>query len=319
MNNANIEFKENLLNTGLFKYISNGQYKCKTCPFCNDMKYHMYVKINLDDDTSPVLFNCFKCNHHGVLNNEFLSFFGIDNIKIPKMRYTRKIDVGIKNVEDFNIDMLDDDCGYDDIKSYISMRVGVDVNDITINDIKYFQYVPNAFKYANEYLGNNNNNGVRYFNNRYWFRMTNGNICGRLYNNDENNNYRWIKYKPNVKLNNSGIYTIKCAFDLHNQINVYIAEGVIDVISLYYNYIKDNSVYIATLSSNYSIGLKYLINMGIFGKSVNVKIFKDNDQNNIMIDNRIRKLFNKIEIYHNTLDKDVGVPSSRLDIQKCIE
>lgn len=236
------------------------------------------------------------------------------------MKYTRKIDIGLKTVEDFNIGTLENE-EIEDIKKYISIRVGVNINDITLDDVRYFQYIPDPLKYANEYLGHpneNNCNNERYFNNRHWFRMTNGNICGRIFN-DNNTNYRWIKYKPSVTLSGSGLYTIKCAFDLHKQINVYIAEGVIDVIGLYYNYIRDNNIYIATLSSNYSLGIKYLIDTGIFGKSVNIKIFKDNDQNNIFIDNRLRKLFNKIEIYHNTMDKDVGVPIDRLDIQKCIE
>ena len=63
MDNNLLKYKEELLNTGLFRRVSEGQYVCKTCPFCGDTKSHMYVLIKLNDDT-PVLYNCFKCNSH---------------------------------------------------------------------------------------------------------------------------------------------------------------------------------------------------------------------------------------------------------------
>ena len=77
MDNNLLKYKEELLNTGLFRRVSEGQYVCKTCPFCGDTKGHMYVLIKLNDDT-PVLYNCFKCNSHGVMNKKFLSYFNLN-------------------------------------------------------------------------------------------------------------------------------------------------------------------------------------------------------------------------------------------------
>ena len=42
-NQADLEYKQKLLDTGLFKRVSEGQYTCQVCPFCGDRKSHMYV------------------------------------------------------------------------------------------------------------------------------------------------------------------------------------------------------------------------------------------------------------------------------------
>ena len=89
------EFKRKLLDTGLFRKVSgDGQYVCKTCPFCGDVKSHMYVKIKQDEDM-PVLYNCFKCNARGIVNEQFISYFGIDDIEIPKIKGRRRIQPNI--------------------------------------------------------------------------------------------------------------------------------------------------------------------------------------------------------------------------------
>ena len=56
-----LKFKEELLSTGIFKRVHSDQYRCKMCPFCDDAKNHMYVIIKMDEST-PVMFNCKKCN-----------------------------------------------------------------------------------------------------------------------------------------------------------------------------------------------------------------------------------------------------------------
>lgn len=305
----NNEFKQKLLDTGIFEYVRNDQYRCKECPYCGDTKKHLYVKIVFDDKT-PVLFNCFKCNNKGILNKEFLDYYNI-NLKIPKSKYTKRIETNKPSVS--SIITCDENDNINDICEYIRNRIGTYPS---IDDLNKFQYLSNPYKYIKEYLGNNIDSQIKNIDDRYWFRMTNGNMCGRFHNDDTK--YRWIKYKPKL-LMNSGLYVIKSLFDLHKTINVYIAEGVMDVIGLYYNYIKDNNIYIATLSSDYDLGLQYLIDMGIFGNSVNVKIFKDNDinDNDIKLSNK-KILFKNVSIYHNILDKDVGVLPDKLEIHKCL-
>lgn len=312
MDNNLLKYKEELLNTGLFRRVSEGQYVCKTCPFCGDTKSHMYVLIKLNDDT-PVLYNCFKCNSHGVMNKKFLSYFNLNDIKIPrgKGNFKKKIDVAKASSSiEANKYLVNENDNADFVCHYIESRVG---HYPTLSELQFFQYLSKPMDYAKEYLGGNYKPNT--FKNRYWFRLTNGNIIGRY--KDDSSSYRWCKYNSN-NISGRGMYTIKLPFDLYKPVNVYIAEGVMDVIGLYYNYIQDNNVYIAVLGREYVFGIQHMINMGIYGDSVNIKIFKDSDVNtdDIKVSMPVRSLFNKIEIYQNASGKDYGLLPNELDIQK---
>lgn len=312
MENNYITFKEKLLNTGLFRKVSSGQtgeYRCQYCHICNDGKSHLYVKIDVTDD-SPILYYCQKCKNSGVLGKSFLEYYNIDDIRIPRTSFRKKIEAGKVAVsnEPILVEGTDVNC----VSEYIESRVG---HYPTFADLQAFQYVGNPVQYVNDYLGGCNN--LRRMKNRNWFRMSNGGIIGRWINDDTD--YRWIKYKSN-NVQGRGLYTIKVPVDLYHPINVYIAEGIMDVIGLYYNHIRDNNLYIACLGKEYEAGIQHLLSLGIFGDSVNIKIFKDSNvkTNDIKIDPFVRKLFGKIEIYQNAIGEDYGVLPDKLEIEKCI-
>ena len=308
------EFKVALLNTGLFKQIpsSSSQYRCKECPFCGDTKNHLYVKIKLDDD-SPVVYNCFKCNASGIINQKFLEYFGLeDTVHLPKWDgiHRRKLNTNDTARTVANPILIDDTTDIHDVCQYINKRVGVLP---TIQDLQAFQYVPKPFDYAREYLGNHN--GERFFNGKVWFRLTNGNIIGRSI--DDDAKYRWLRYRTNKVIGN-GLYTIQTPIDVYQDINVCISEGIMDSIGLYYHHHDTNGVYISTMGSDYLKGIQHILNMGIFGTTVTIKIFKDSDvdSDRIYIPNTMKRLFKRVEIYQNMIGKDYGVPSNELDIQR---
>lgn len=302
-------YKEKLLETGLFRRVREGQYKCQYCPFCGDSKWHMYVMIKLTDDT-PVLYNCFKCNSHGRLNKNFLEYYNIDHITIPRNSSFRKKIISPKASSVPSELLVDERCSIDFVCEYIQSKVG---HYPTLAELQYFQYVGDPKKYAMEYLGYDGTND-KVFKDRNWFRMTNGNIIGRW--KDDNTKVRWYKYLGKVV--GRGLYTIKLPVDLYQQINVCIVEGVMDAIGLYYNYPQPNSLYIACLGKDYSSAMRHVISLGIFGDGVDIKIFKDSDvkTNAIRIDERLRSLFNNVDIYQNIADKDYGVLPDKLDVQK---
>lgn len=306
MNEKYIKFKEDLLNTGIFKKVRNEQYRVKDCPFCGDTKWHCYVKISQMDDT-PVVYNCFKCNRFGMLREDFLEYYGIQ-LKIPFVKSKHSVSQSrILNVE--TVDARDR--GFGNAVDYIASRVGVRP---TIDEMKAFQYISNPIKYTGDYLTFNR---VVNLNNRYWFKLTNGNIIGRWV--DDNTDMRWLKL-ASVNIKSRGIYNIKLPFDLYQPIHVYIAEGIMDVIGLYYHYKQNqNVIYISTLGKSYEYGLDYLIDRGIFGKSVNVHIFKDNDvkTDSIYVSSIKAQLFNKIELYHNSTGHDFGC--EHFTVEKCLD
>ena len=85
----------------------------------------MYVLIKVMMDT-PVLYNCFKCNARGIMNREFLEYFGIDDIDVPKVKNKRRIQPsGVS--DQMTEDLFDDNDGemIQMCTDYIQKRVGV--------------------------------------------------------------------------------------------------------------------------------------------------------------------------------------------------
>lgn len=310
MNKELFDYKEKILSAGFLRHQTGQQYTCQ-CPFCNDNRKHCYVLIKMTDDT-PVLFNCFKCNAHGIVNDKFLEYFGINDIKSPKNSFSRKLDINNTASTKIPDAIVSEKDNIEGICQYIHGRVG---QYPTLQELQFFQYVGRPIGYAKEYLGCDN---TKIFRNRNWFRLTNGNIIGRW--KDDDTEMRWLRYKSN-RAKGSGLYTIKIPFDMYQDINVIIAEGIMDVIGLYYNYHEfSNCVYIASMGKNYERGIKHIMDKGIFGDSVNIKIFKDPDVNvdSIRIDGTLQKMFKRVDIYENLKGLDYGVDPSDLDIHKII-
>lgn len=318
MKNEVIDFKEALINAtvanGLFKRVPSrsNQYRSKYCPFCGDTNWHMYIMINVTDD-SPVLYHCFKCNNSGLMNKEFLDYFNIGDLRIPKTTYRKRLEVsGVSTSVNLNSLSCNENDDLSIVKAYINKRVG---HIPTLSDLRKFQYMGKPFEYVKEYI-NTNAKYSKYFKENCWFRLTNGNIIGRSYDKEKDG---WMKYNSNNVIG-KGLYTMKQSIDTFEHINIVIAEGIFDVIGLYYNFPINNAFYIATLGRNYHDGISHILNMGIFGDSVTIKIFKDSDVDTSMIHfkkNEIR-LFKKIEIYQNIIGKDYGVTEDNLDINKII-
>lgn len=305
-------FKEQLLQTGLFKHKTGIEYTCD-CPFCGDRKDHCYVAIDMSSD-KPVMFNCFKCASGGRVGKKFLEGLGLnESIRLPKYSGGKKLDVNTS----ITFKMIGNTVNeHDDITrvcQYIESRVG---HYPSLEELQMFQYVGNPRKYALDYLGYNGEG--RPFNNRYWFKLTNGNITGRWKNNDEGT-ILWLRFNS-TRIKDAGMYTIKKGFDPYKPLNICIAEGIMDVIGLYYNYPIENAIYIATMGKYYSRGIKHALSRGLFGDSVNIKIFKDSDvpTSNIKVDAVMGKLFKHIDIYENLMGKDYGVLPDELDIHKII-
>ena len=312
MNKELYEFKEKLLGTGLFKSVTGSNwYRVKECPYCGDIKWHMYVCINLSSDDA-VGYNCFKCGSKGYMKQDFLKYYNIDlNIPVGVSGSRRIVaDGNVSNkIPSVNVNENDNITG---ICNYTIERVG---HNPTLGELQAFQYVGNPKKYAMEYLGIDDINNIK---NRYWFQMTNGNIIGRWFN--DNTEMRWLKYKTN-KCKSTGLYKIAVPVDLGSEINVLICEGVYDSIGLYYNWHgTTNNIYISVMGKDYIKGIKYILNKGIFGKSVNILIFKDKDVdiNKIFIPDVLRKMFKSVGIYENMLAKDFGVCENEYDICKVI-
>lgn len=308
MNQRLLEFKQYLLGTGLFKRVTgnNGWCRCKVCPYCGDTKWHLYVRIDLNDD-SPVGYNCFKSNCKGIIDKRFLEFYGLEwDESIPRGKRSRKV---CDPNEALNVDVLGDTSTewIGKCREYIRHRVGVIPSD---DELRMFGVVGNVSEYSREYLGEEIKKPER----RCWFRCTNGALIGREFRDDG----AWMRFSGSVSIPR-GLYTIKKPFDIIEPVNVCISEGVMDSIGLYYYGYFDNPVFISCLGKDYMSGVHYMLNTGIFGDSVHLRIFKDADVKNVKIDKSICQFFKSVDVYMNTIGKDFGVHGTQIEIEKIME
>ena len=315
MNQELYDFKVKLLDSGIFRHQSRDEYTC-TCPYCGDMRRHCYVIIKLTDDT-PVMYNCFKCTAKGIVNKKFLSYFNLDDIRLPNCKLSKRLEIQ-DNVSDASTMKMTTVTENDDINAisdYIFERIGVIP---TLQDLQYFQYIANPKKYAEDYLGYCGKKSI--FDQRHWFRLTNGAMHGRLDSLYEKESKRRWQRCQTEKVKSAGLYVIKRPFDLYETINVCIAEGIFDTFGLYYHANIPNSIFIAVLGKDYCKGIQHILNTGIFGSDVNIKIFIDPNihAETVYIPSQLYRVFKRIDIYENATGYDYGVTADHIEIAKCV-
>jgi len=304
------EFKRMLIdNCNLKPGGHNVWWRAKTCPFCGNSKWKFYLYINVNDDSS-VGYDCKRCNQKSsVIDQTVLNGLGIYGEQIPQFKGVKYVK---RTEEMFNdIVLLPEDADISKIQNYVYSRVGVVP---TFDDLRLFQYVADPIKYC-KMLSNDEVNKNKFIN-RFCFKLSNGGLTCRYHNDSQ---IRWIKHSV-VKNCGRGLYVLHNNVNPNEPINVAIAEGVFDIIGLYYHGNIKNCLYISTQGTNYASGLYHILGTGIFGSNVSVGIYKDGNVKNyeIRYDKRFKKLFKSITIYENIIESDYGHPKDKIEIHKAL-
>lgn len=291
----------------VFIKVSSVQYRIR-CPICGDSQRnmqsaHCYIKSTFDPN-EPILYHCFKCNSSGRVNKSFLEKLDIkiNGIDEFENKIFNKISSHHNNVEiitgtpmlnskqsDYVKHRLGDGFNIDD---YNRFRIVWDMNGIyqSVTDIRTKNTLPSNLDSISFLSDNNSIMLTRYFRN-------------------EDPRWRKIKIFP---CDNKSMYTIKSIIDLfiNDNIIVNIAEGIFDILSIYKNFTdSNNSVYIATLGSDYISGLDYAISKGLIGSNIIIRIYIDDNIDEKRLKHQLKRykwLFNKIFIYKNIKAEDVG-------------
>lgn len=298
-----------------FSALGGYQYRIR-CPICGDSNKrfnaaHCYIKCDYENPSEPILYNCFKCNAHGIVGNSFLEKLGIKPfIQNERSRYnvfcekTKDIEmnlgeVDLKSPQALYINhRLKTHFGKEDLQRF---RIVWDIHDLkqSIWDQTVLKRLPSNYESVS------------------FVSADKSTILSRFF---DDNQGRWVKTSLNRSKGHKSVYNIHTSVDLFNMekmITVYIAEGVMDVISLYDIYGPDNNVYIAVLGSNYVDGMDYLMRRGIIGHNVDVIVVADNDVNIPSLKERLRAykwMFDSISVCTNVMEKDVGVPRDRVKL-----
>lgn len=313
------------------------------CPLCireGKPDTHHHMSICLGNDGKPLFYNCFRnTKHRGILTPDSLKDLArnspisldisllkaIENFNTQSKHYSR---YKLAKDDRFNIitnDFLETNNIIETKRQYICNRLGLDLSleELTKNKIIFSVKELLWRNYIREYTRDkrimdkldqyfvgflSNNNGSISLRN-----MVYGNI-----NLGYTLNYRYIKYLI-VQGAPTGYYIIPSKCDITKRIEINIAEGHFDILSIFYNiYNGDrmNKIYACIGGNSYLNIIKYfLCDMGLVNPIFH--IFLDNDISRYNI-NQIKNLLSplRLEIYihMNTYpnEKDFGVPKEKI-------
>lgn len=269
--------------------------RCQECPDSRDYRNaHMYISIPKDEN-SISYFYCHKCHCSGVVTHRTLIKWGIYNDAIAGELIRHNI-IAFKNPLNKKYDtrivyklrnsrITVDDISYAKL-SYVNDRLGLSLNFrealskklvLNINDVlgengisEYTRHGTIITQLNDHYLG--------------FISLDNAFINLRKFDNAEvykSIDRRYINYNIFDKQDNTErFYTMPNVIDLSlpRRIQIHIAEGPFDVLSVYYNLRRDdNCIYTAVSGSGYKGLLKHFINVMKL-PYLEVHIYPDNDK-----------------------------------------
>jgi hypothetical protein len=324
-----------LLQTPNAKKINPKQIAVR-CIFCGDSKKNkritrLYIKINTEDN-EPILFHCFNCPVEGILTPQVLREFDIRDLELSSelltynnaiSKYTKGI---IKKDNEINIKIPvynNIDARLEKKKNYIEDRLGIKLSFDELYKLKtifnLYDFIEinkiEEFTMAMNYCDNIDENYIGFLSTRNEFIN---------FRNIISDDHRYIKYSIFKNLDNTRrFYTIPNKIDIltNNKITINIAEGVFDILGVYYNITEretHNMIYAAVCGAGYISVIKYFIEKGIFG-NVDLHIYSDSDMDIDFYRNALDKKriwIDNIKVFYNEKRKDFGVPKDNIKIIK---
>jgi len=321
------------------KVASGGREVVCRCMMCGDSKdpkhAHLYISVPQNSDEIP-LYNCKKCNSSGIVDDMFLRKLGCDDSRVlvdilkhindlkksPKYARMKELDIyPLKNT------MISNQAWNQSKLDYINNRIGSNFNYGHLIALKIFL---NIFDVLNQ----NRLKATRYdivmqaLNEHFVGFISYDNSYSILRKIDDvelykSVNKRYVNYNIIDKHDsNKDFYVIPTKIDILNPepIKIHIAEGVFDILSIFYNLNHCNvnqNIYISAAGKSYSQALNFILaETGIVNYEIH--IYPDNDINDYKLDylilNKINMLAGNIYIHRNAFpnEKDYGVPMSRI-------
>lgn len=347
---TNIETKQDMIqalfNRGEYiKQVNDVEYKTR-CPFCGDSQKnfntgHLYIRIGIEDNF-PMVYNCFKCNEHGIINQEFLNLMDINDINLKSsIVMLNKTSDKLKAHKFINGDKtIIFNYERPEVKrckkiEYIENRLGITLNNQDINRLKIITSL-REFLILNEIKSITCDNITAHkIEDHYIGFLTFGASHILFRDITEKEEYRWIKYPITEESKQCrAFYSMEAEVDIFSKdkLIINLSEGILDTASAYLNlgYDEANTMNIAVCGKHYISILSKLVNMGFVGDNIILNIFADNDKdfnknkNNqpTTIDffkNNLKKmkhLYGEVNIYYNTISKDIGVPRQNISLKK---
>ena len=325
----NKEFKQELINEILLNiqpsYYKNYELNVR-CPFCGDSvknanSAHLSIRINPDDD-QPLVFRCLRCNTTGLFNGTTLSMIGVysstDSTNIERYNRLSCKKHGLTSSKK-GLNIKFPELQINDLvlqkHRYIENRFGtsLDINELHEKKIVYDFVSLLKYNKIEKIYGSVDHVGFLSARNDFInFRDMTG------------NHKRYYIYKIVRNIDTTGkFYIMPNNIDPFNNTlkTINIAEGVFDILGIYYNLLNKydyNTVYAAINGSGYLNVIKYILEQGLLC-DVNVNIFSDADRNPDYYKNMVRTLMpfvNDVRLFYNEIGKDYGVPKDQVKLKE---
>ncbi len=303
------------------------------CIFCGDSQKnphhgHLYIKLNLNN-VEPILFHCFKCEIGGILTPSILRSFKINDLQLNSslISYNKKSirnnkHLGVYN-NDLNLKVPTPKYNKKTLlkKEYIEKRLGIKIPIEELVDLKMIFNLGDFLEYNEIEKITVSKQKALLIHNDYIGFLTAKNEFINFRDITESHD-RYIKYNIYNNLDNTRkFYTIPNNIDLltPNKITINIAEGVFDILGIYYHlYEKEcnNIIYVGVCGSGFISVIKYFIKMGIFG-NIDINIYSDRDHNPLFykkLKEELKDWVSTINLFYNEKEKDYGFPKDRLEI-----
>lgn len=330
--------KEYMVSKYNAKIASGGKEIVKRCHLCGDSRdissAHMYIGLK----NEAIVYNCFKCNSSGIVNGHFLRNMGCydpniillcqdQNSKFTNSNPYANTFAKFYNSKNVYIPSCSNEFANRKIE-YISNRLG---HPMTQYEIKRFKIILNLKYFLNF---NNIQNYTRHpdmvdlmdkffigflsMDNRYVILrrlVPEGKLPKFI-------DHRYINYDIFGFGDGIKYYTIPNEINTTIPLDIHIAEGIFDILSIYMHVapIGSNGIFSAINGKSYSSLVRFLIvNYGFSG--FNLHLYPDADIPNYTMQN-IKddiKLFNvKVFVHRNAYEgeKDFGVSYGRI-IDSC--
>lgn len=333
-------YKEFMLsNIPRAQLVSNGTEilcRCFDCPDSMDVtKAHFYISVpKTDEDLSE--FYCQKCHSHGTVTHKKLLEWGIYDTSIstdlcihnkhalqnPKNKNRQDIDVYKLNNGFITQDKLSE------IKlNYLRKRIGYDLTYDDVLKDKILLNLTDIFK-SNQITNYTRHESIIEQLDRYFvgfISMDNSFVNMRNIAKDQSKlseklRMRYVNYNIFGKSDNTKrFYTMPADINILEPIKIHIAEGAIDILSIYYNLRcgERNNIFTSIGGSGYQGICRFFINTMKF-INLEIHIYADNDIEYYKIQ-RIAQVMapfshNMIYLHRNTYpgEKDFGVPLDRI-------
>ena len=333
-------YKEFLLSSiPTAKIVSGGTHIACRCFYCPDGRSfnskHFYISIPRSDD-EPSMYYCHKCHASGVVTYKTLIDWNVfdANIADQLIDHNKKCEKYFNNKKYFskqtyvvdNSITTDGDTTQYKLK-YFNDRLGTNFTLDELRDMKVVLNLSDLFK-TNQIQLTRDPRIVGELDKYFLGFMSIDNAFLNMRRTvDEGIVYksidkRYINYKIFDKYDSSErFYTIPTTIDMNipNRIQVHIAEGPFDIVSIYENLRhREPGVYSSIAGSNYKGQIQYFLRL-ISSPFIDFHLYPDNDSsgsNSKMnyVAEFIKPTGCKLYIHRNLYEgeKDFGVPLSRI-------